>query len=305
MNPVLFPGFLNAAGNHTQKPAEPIMVLRYNIADPVIGDFEDSANFYVTCTKNGVTTTTHYSDETSFSVEADANTDILIKQGSGSSFFTNFSLVGDAYNLVSIKIENTDLTGLEIVDAFALSDIILSNNSNLGSLTLEACPFIKTVDLSKNVTNYLESVALRSLFSLDSIEFGENKSLLDIKTENLYSLHSIDLSSMTHIEEATFPNAVVLETIDIRKASIAPSLDVSLCSLLKTIDARMCSGLTIGSSDNSVFSELWFSGNDDGGVADLITSSSIYDNGVLHTNATTDSGYVQAATSKGWSVVPY
>jgi Leucine-rich repeat (LRR) protein len=165
---------------------------------------------------------------------------------------TNTTIDGKVLTVDIDKIENLDLTGLNIADLrgiegfTALKTLNITNNQNLSNFDLthnvaltrlEGNSYndnINALDLSKNVL--LTDLILNEYHNIENLDVSKNVLLTNLDLQYLYELKSIDVSNNVLLTNFRLNDSSDIETLDVSNNIELTHLDLEYLNSLKSID---------------------------------------------------------------------
>ena len=272
------PIFLQQASRAGKTPFAGIKVL-FPYANPIIGSVSGNGDITVTSVKNGEKISNTYSnpDELTISVQADANTWVIIT-GEITSFDCN-----NYYVQKLAVIKNTALTDLSCYNCPGLTTLDLSKNTALTSLSCNNCLGLTALDLSKNTA--LTDLSCGGCPGLTTLDLSKNTALTSLDCYDCPGLTALDLSKNTALTSLSCNNCPGLTILDLSKNTELTSLSCGGCVALDSIKYA---------AENEGVAKS---------VADLITANEALDGTVYTNNAGTYySTIADAATAAGWTI---
>ena len=250
-------------------------------ADPVIFELSCSGDITIESIKNGAPVTATYSDitDTQVSIQADANTEVVIKGD-----VTKIAITDDAWAaLTSIDLQKClSLTWLNVGGNEGLTELDLSHNTVLQYLNLNST-LIPAIDLSHNTE--LTILDCSGNDSLTDLDLSANTALTMLNCGGCQVLTALDVSKNTALTELNCNSCYALTTLDVSKNTALTTLYCSACAKLVSI--------SYPATNEDVATA----------IAGAITDAASAD-GTVYTDSQGAyySTIADAATAKGWTI---
>ena len=247
--------FAQAAGRAGK--GEPVgkIILNTQFADPTITNISCTGEIKVSSIKNSAPLVETYTDldEETLSIQADANTQIII---SGAEI-TGFQL-DDAVNFTKISAKNTALTSFGCSNNYQLTTLDLSKNNALTQLNCTNNYALTALDVSKNTA--LTILYCAQCYLLTALDVSENTALTQLSCSSCYQLTAIDLSKNTALTQLSCSSCAKLVSISYP----ATNSDVSTAIATVITNADAADGTVYTDSEGAYYSTIETAANNKG-----------------------------------------
>ena len=235
--------FMRAAGAHKQEIDGNHILFTPTIDDPVIYQLSCSGDITIKSTKNGAPVIATYSnlEDTEVSIQADANTKVVIK--------------GDVTKLIAGQYQ-----GWGYKDGIMSEVWVFANDaiSEIGGISGKNSPssqsVVKRIETDRSVA--LQTFGIYNCTALTSLDLSNNTALTTFECAGCSGLTALDLSANTALETLTCSNCTGLTVLDLSANTALHVLDCSSCTgltaldlnantALETLTCSNCTGLTV------------------------------------------------------------
>lgn len=260
---VTSPYFLQAASARKSGGNKIVLRLSKDVTDFALGQFGGECDVQVTTTYQGATTTVDYQGVETVLVNADKNTNIVVKGEIPVGYLGSYN---DPESVVYLELDCKGWISLQAVsygnlvlkNTLDLQQVLISANvasfdfSRLGNVSFLICawPIVTSLDLSPMQKLEHAQLVIPSVSELNLDGLTQLKTLIIQGS----SLEELDLSALTGLTGVNVDTSHMLKSLVLPESNLE-TLDITDCELLPAPDISVYPGLTRLSFENILFTQ--------------------------------------------------